>query len=607
MLVHDYELFQMKEGESIEEMFARFGKIISDLKAFGEPYSSGDQVRKFLRSLPTTWKIKVVALESQDLNKLSYDELRGDRIAFEKTHIKKTVAFKATTERPENDIDDDVEALEEEIVMDILDLTLKESQKMLNELRRLNREKKDWELKLEVCEIESDVLLDEVEELQMQLNAMSKSTIHSSVKSNQATYKSTGKGPDRTESTSTNTNGRSKLDHPLCVITVTKLNINILSIYFINLIFRGRFENPKIILILVELTNKDPRKLGYLKESDNSVLQEHHRKSRKGQRYLDSACSCHMTGDKNLFKEVTKINGGSVKFGDDSKGKIVGTSTVPFNNNYDITEVYLVDGLNYNLLSISQLCDLGYEVKFKKAGCIIEDESSKIILLGKRYENVCILDGIENLDSHICLASIPDDPWLWHKKLGHASMHLIEKLSKHDLVIGLPKLDFFRNHFTDKWTCWIVFHNGGEWVKKPLVAYSRKIVHTKQGFDSDLLSYNDLVDEYISNLGYIGVQQLIVNGPSGTYYEIEGDYGIKTLLDFVNNQFNVINIFPVEECAPSINVPNIIHHNEHDEPHELEANTDCDESDNCDGNEYVVSSNYHSDRLEKLFTQKKGH
>ncbi|XP_070020879.1 uncharacterized protein LOC142181068 [Nicotiana tabacum] len=29
-LVHDYELFQMKEGESIEEMFARFNKIISD-------------------------------------------------------------------------------------------------------------------------------------------------------------------------------------------------------------------------------------------------------------------------------------------------------------------------------------------------------------------------------------------------------------------------------------------------------------------------------------------------------------------------------------------------------------------------------------------------
>ncbi|XP_009779249.1 uncharacterized protein LOC107791301 [Nicotiana tabacum] len=90
ILVHNYELFSMKERESIEEMFARFSKIISDLKAFGKPYISGDQGRKILRSLPTTWQTKVVTLESQYLNKLSYDELRGELIAFEKTHLKKT-------------------------------------------------------------------------------------------------------------------------------------------------------------------------------------------------------------------------------------------------------------------------------------------------------------------------------------------------------------------------------------------------------------------------------------------------------------------------------------------------------------------------------------
>ncbi|XP_070013153.1 uncharacterized protein [Nicotiana sylvestris] len=124
MLVHDYELFSMKEGESIEEMFARFIKLISDLKAFGKPYTSGNQVRKILRSLPTTWQTKVVTLESQDLNKLSYDELRGELIAFERMHLKKTnqeekkkiVAFKTSTEMTENEIDDP-EALQEEIAM----------------------------------------------------------------------------------------------------------------------------------------------------------------------------------------------------------------------------------------------------------------------------------------------------------------------------------------------------------------------------------------------------------------------------------------------------------------------------------------------------------
>ncbi|XP_070057824.1 uncharacterized protein [Nicotiana tomentosiformis] len=110
LLVRDYKLFQMKNGESVEEMFSRFRKILGDLKSFGRPIKSGEQVRKILRSLPTIWQPKVIVLECQDLDKISYDELRGDLIAFEKTHLdrkiqekKKTVAFKATVVESENE------------------------------------------------------------------------------------------------------------------------------------------------------------------------------------------------------------------------------------------------------------------------------------------------------------------------------------------------------------------------------------------------------------------------------------------------------------------------------------------------------------------------
>ncbi|XP_070049219.1 uncharacterized protein [Nicotiana tomentosiformis] len=72
-LIHDYELFQMKDDESIEDI----------------PYSSGEQVSKILRSLPTLWQLKVITLEYGDLDKLSYDELRGDLIPFEQIHLKK--------------------------------------------------------------------------------------------------------------------------------------------------------------------------------------------------------------------------------------------------------------------------------------------------------------------------------------------------------------------------------------------------------------------------------------------------------------------------------------------------------------------------------------
>nr|XP_009606547.1 uncharacterized protein LOC104100885 [Nicotiana tomentosiformis] len=303
MLVHDYEFFQLKEGESIEEMFARFSKIISDLKAFGKPYSSGDQVRKILRSLPTTWQTKVVTLESRDLNKLSYDELRGELIAFEKTHLKKTnqeekkktVAFKATTERTDNDIDDDREALQEEIVI---------VSKNLDGLMRRYRNTKR------------------------------------------------GRIPPRR---SRQYNEQDKND--------------------------GKCY--------------ECRRFGHVQaECPELKRKEYHRRSRKGKWYLDSACSSHMTCDKNMFKEVTKIDRETVKFGDDAKGKIVGTGIVPFNNNCDITEVYLVNGLNYNLLSISQLCDSGYEVKFKKTCCAIEDETEESVHIIFNENNTSAEKGI---------------------------------------------------------------------------------------------------------------------------------------------------------------------------------------------------------------------
>lgn len=38
LLVYEYELFQMKEEESVENMFGRISKMISELKATGKEY-----------------------------------------------------------------------------------------------------------------------------------------------------------------------------------------------------------------------------------------------------------------------------------------------------------------------------------------------------------------------------------------------------------------------------------------------------------------------------------------------------------------------------------------------------------------------------------------
>ena len=41
--------------------------------------------------------------------------------------------------------------------------------------------------------------------------------------------------------------------------------------------------------------------------------------------------------------------------------------------------------------------------------------------------------------------SISHDIWTWHRRLGHTNFDLLNDLCKHELVIGLPKLEFTKD------------------------------------------------------------------------------------------------------------------------------------------------------------------
>ncbi|XP_009623053.1 uncharacterized protein [Nicotiana tomentosiformis] len=47
LLVREYELFQKKDGKSVEEIFSRFRKILGDLKSFGRPLKVENMSEKF--------------------------------------------------------------------------------------------------------------------------------------------------------------------------------------------------------------------------------------------------------------------------------------------------------------------------------------------------------------------------------------------------------------------------------------------------------------------------------------------------------------------------------------------------------------------------------
>jgi len=76
MLVHQYELFKMKDDESIETMYSRFQTLVSRLQILKKSYVASDHVSKILRSLPARRRPKVTDIEeAKDLNTLSVEDL----------------------------------------------------------------------------------------------------------------------------------------------------------------------------------------------------------------------------------------------------------------------------------------------------------------------------------------------------------------------------------------------------------------------------------------------------------------------------------------------------------------------------------------------------
>ena len=48
-----------------------------------------------------------------------------------------------------------------------------------------------------------------------------------------------------------------------------------------------------------------------------------------------------------------------------------------------------------------------------------------------------------------CLSIVQDNAWLWHRRLGHYSMSLLENLSTNELVRDLPKMKFSKDKIYD--------------------------------------------------------------------------------------------------------------------------------------------------------------
>jgi hypothetical protein len=123
---------------------------------------------------------------------------------------------------------------------------------------------------------------------------------------------------------------------------------------------------------------------------------------------------------------------------------VLGTGNINLNSKFSISEVLLVESLGYNLFSISQLCNTGFNCLFTNAGVTVirrSDDSVafKGVLQGKLY----LVDfSQEKAQLDTCLVAKSSLGWLCHRRLAHIGMKNLNKLLKGDHIIGLTNVSF---------------------------------------------------------------------------------------------------------------------------------------------------------------------
>ncbi|XP_027772696.1 uncharacterized protein LOC107019735 [Solanum pennellii] len=402
-LNRQYELFRMAEGETIQDMHTRFTSIINEMYSLGEIVPNGKAVRKLLSVLPETWESKVEAItEARDLDSLGMDELIDENIALITKRftrmLKRGQTFqKKAFQKPSENTKDQVchkcgspdhfikfcplWAVEQKIVNFEKGKDIKKD-KFVPSNKRMTTQEADMSMKRAFAAMgsSSDEEFEGDETENQSLLALEQEDDY---------------------------------DFLALVAVETKEE-------------RETCRSQETILALMAGSDSE-------EEKEEEDINE---KRKQQQWYLDSACSRHMTGDKRSFLSLKNIKGGNVAFGNGKSGEIKGIGKVGSMDTHAIENVYYVNGLQHNLLSVSQICDKGNNVLFTEKECRVTNSvTGNLVLLGKRHKNVYKVKTVDSKEDNLkCLSAVSDCSMLWHKKMGHISMTTINKLISKDLV-----------------------------------------------------------------------------------------------------------------------------------------------------------------------------
>ncbi|GJV01784.1 retrovirus-related pol polyprotein from transposon TNT 1-94 [Tanacetum coccineum] len=163
---------------------------------------------------------------------------------------------------------------------------------------------------------------------------------------------------------------------------------------------------------------------------------------------INSGCSKHMTENLKLLINFIWKFLVTVRFGNDHIAAILGFGDLKWGNIL-ISRVYFIEGLGHNMFSAGQFCDLDLEVAFRRNTCFVRNIEGDDLLKGNRTTNLYTINLHEMASaSPICLMAraTSTKSWLWHQRLSHLNFDTINDLARNDLVTGLSKFKYHKEH-----------------------------------------------------------------------------------------------------------------------------------------------------------------
>lgn len=149
---------------------------------------------------------------------------------------------------------------------------------------------------------------------------------------------------------------------------------------------------------------------------------------------MDSGCSFHICPDKDKFLDYQKLDGGTVRLGDDRACPILGLGSIKLRLEggaiTTLKQVRHVPEIKRSLISVAMLDQEGYLVNIEK-GVMNVHKGSEVIMKGKKENGIYVLQGYDSsVEANIIETSKTNEAMKWHRRLAHVGDKGLKILSK---------------------------------------------------------------------------------------------------------------------------------------------------------------------------------